>query len=92
MDNIPLTLIEAVNSALQDGKSLSWRVHGVGDKIMMNIMWTRTSIIKKSVAVRPIKPQLVVWCITYGVQVAAVTGHCYIKDVVCIGTHVYFLI
>lgn len=57
MDSLPLTLVEAVNNALQEGKSLSWRVHGGDDKIMMNIMWTRT---KKSLTVRPVKPLLVV--------------------------------
>lgn len=57
MDSLPLTLVKAVNSALQEGKSLSWRVHGGDDKVMMNIMWTRT---KKSLTVRPVKPLLVV--------------------------------
>ncbi|XP_062591756.1 AKT-interacting protein-like isoform X2 [Saccostrea cucullata] len=55
MANVPVALIEAVNSALQEGKSLTWRIHGGEDKIMMNIMWTRTSV-KKSLTVRPVKP------------------------------------
>ncbi|XP_078336029.1 AKT-interacting protein-like isoform X2 [Crassostrea virginica] len=53
MDNLPLALIEAVNSALYEGKLLTWRIHGGDDKIMMNIMWTRT---KKAPTVRPVKP------------------------------------
>lgn len=61
MDNLPLALIEAVNSALYEGKLLTWRIHGGDDKIMMNIMWTRT---KKAPTIRPVKPLHIVSQVT----------------------------
>ena len=72
MDNLPLALIEAVNSALYEGKLLTWRIHGGDDKIMMNIMWTRT---KKAPTIRPVKPLHIV----SNVLIEDVTGHSLIR-------------
>ena len=40
MENLPKTMIDVLNSMLKDHQCLSWRVHGMPDKVVMNIMWS----------------------------------------------------
>ena len=40
MDTLPQALISILTNQLEASGHMTWRVHGVGDKIVMNIMWT----------------------------------------------------
>lgn len=40
MDALPKTLIDALNSAMKENQTLTWRIHGMDDKVIMNLMWT----------------------------------------------------
>jgi hypothetical protein len=40
MESLPKTLIEVLNSAMKENQTLSWRIHGMDDKVIMNLMWT----------------------------------------------------
>ncbi|XP_076111269.1 AKT-interacting protein homolog A-like isoform X2 [Mytilus galloprovincialis] len=40
MESLPKTLIEVLNSAMKENQNLSWRIHGMEDKVIMNLMWT----------------------------------------------------
>lgn len=43
MENLPKTMIDVLNGMLKDNPDFSWRVHGMHDKVVMNIMWSNTN-------------------------------------------------
>lgn len=43
MENLPKTMIDVLNGTLKENRDFSWRVHGMHDKVVMNIMWTNTN-------------------------------------------------
>ncbi|XP_052818590.1 AKT-interacting protein-like isoform X2 [Mya arenaria] len=43
MEDFPQALISVLNGMLKDGHSLTWRVHGIKDKVVMNLMWINSS-------------------------------------------------
>ena len=43
MENLPKTMIDILNGMLKDHQCLSWRVHGMPDKVVMNIIWSNPS-------------------------------------------------
>lgn len=40
METVPKTLVEVLNAMLKDNNQLTWHIHGVHDKVVMNIMWS----------------------------------------------------
>ena len=44
MENLPKTIIDILNSQLKSNTELSWRVHGMQDKVVMNIMWSNSKL------------------------------------------------
>ncbi|XP_045194122.2 AKT-interacting protein-like isoform X2 [Mercenaria mercenaria] len=42
MENMPKTMIDVLSGMLNDNHQFTWRVHGMHDKVVMNIMWSNT--------------------------------------------------
>ena len=43
MESLPKTMIDVLNGVLKENRNFSWRVHGMHDKVVMNIMWSNTN-------------------------------------------------
>jgi hypothetical protein len=43
MESLPKTMIDVLSGVLKENRNFSWRVHGMHDKVVMNIMWSNTN-------------------------------------------------